>query len=100
MTSKVPISPDDICEVCSTKRDEHGDRNHKFSTDGELVPLEKAAKPRQEPPKERSTVQHAFPGTNDMASLHLRLVERLVAKGLFDAEDLLYIFGGKTHADN
>lgn len=86
-TTDQTVSADDVCEVCGETRENHGDKKHKFSIDGQLIPIEPGPKPSNTPP--------ARAVANDpVARLHLRLVERLVAKGIFDGTDLLYIFGG------
>jgi len=87
-----PLSPDDMCGLCNTTRENHGDKNHVFDIDGMLQPTNPPKSPSSIPPTPRSSnpLQH-----DPVARLNLRMVERMVAKGLFDGEDLLYIFGGE-----
>ncbi len=86
------ISPDDLCGVCSTKRDEHGDKNHEFNLEGELIPKKKPEPARQSAPQPRGSGLNNDP----VARLQIRLVERLVSKGLLEGDDLVYIFGGEN----
>lgn len=86
------ISPDDECLVCGTTRENHGDLNHEFSTDGQLVPKKSGAAPRQTPPMPR-TAEGAALQKDPTNNLLLRLIERLVAKDLLQGQDLLYMFG-------
>jgi len=83
--------PDEECRICGTKREEHGDRNHEFSSDGVLVPKKAPEPPREQAPQRRSYGGEAKP---DPTAAYLRLVERLIAKNLLNGEDLIYIFGG------
>ena len=94
MTTSTPKAPTDVCEICGTQRDEHGDKHHRFSEEGEFVPMEAGAKPRQEAPKERGSAPRPV-GTEHVAALHLRLIEVLVEKGILDGEDLHKLFGGQ-----
>lgn len=77
------IDIDEPCGVCNETRDMHGDKNHKFSAEGQLIPLETKPKP---------PVQVA-PSTMQ-SNLILRMVEVLIQKGLLVGDDLTYIFGG------
>lgn len=74
---------------------------HKFSTDGSLEPLPKAAPARQAAPQERkhASLSVAEPelAKDPIARLQLRIIERLTTKGLLDGEDLMYIFGNAAH---
>lgn len=87
------MSPDDVCILCYTKRDQHGDRQHKFSLDGQLEKIDPPAPPRQVPPV--SDIAHQL--ANQMSTqLVLKLVERMVAKDMLTADDMLYIFSGSA----
>lgn len=90
-------SPDDRCGVCNTLRDEHGDKRHEFNLDGQLIELGPAPTARQQPPQAKGepSAKANELSRDPVASLCLRLTERLVAKGLFDGDDLMYIFGNK-----
>lgn len=91
MTSSQPKA-DDVCAVCDETRENHGDKQHEFSLDGVLKPIKQGAPARSEPPRERTAAGVAL-GNDPVARLQVRLIERMVAKGLFDGEDLMYIFG-------
>lgn len=81
------IRPDDICEVCGTKREDHGDKNHKFNS---MERVDPRPVPKNIPPTAKGDAVSRDP----LTALHLRLVEKLIAKNLLDGDDLLYIFGG------
>lgn len=94
-------SPDDICEICSTTRENHGDRQHKFSEDGQLVPMPAGPPAKNEPPQLKGEPPKLSPpgvelAKDPVARLQLRMVERLTAKGIFTADDLLYLFGSNA----
>lgn len=82
------MSPDDVCGVCSMKRDEHGDTQHEFNIDGVLIKKKPPAPPTRLAPAARAVA--ADPTTR----LVLRMVSRLVAKGVLDGDDMVNIFGG------
>lgn len=99
----VDISPDDECLVCGTKRDEHGDKHHKFSTDGQLVELDPAPKPRMEAPRHRDDLAGVEPGP-DLKLAFATLVEVLsekqinfdgVNRPLLSTHDVIRIFSGR-----
>jgi hypothetical protein len=95
-TTSSPVTPDDECGVCGTIRDQHGDKAHEFNLDGVLKPKKMGEKGRAQPPMSREAqVLTKDPSTAVM----LRLVEKLVARGLLEGEDLVYIFGGGNAAD-
>lgn len=83
-------SPDARCGVCGTKRDQHGDKHHKFTLDDEVIEVEPGAAPRKQPPTERGQALSRDP----VANLVIRLVSTLVAKGLINGDDMVEIFGG------
>lgn len=94
------VSPDDECQVCMETRENHGDKNHKFSVDGILEPKEPAPKARQQPPAFKGQESRAQRlGGDPTAALSLRLIERLVSKGVFNGDDLVYLFGGEDAPD-
>ncbi len=99
MTSSQPKA-DDVCAVCDETRENHGDKQHEFSLDGVLTPKKAGPPPRREPPQERGAQPSPAQvlGNDPVARLQIRLIERMVAKGLLDGEDMLYIFGnGNVH---
>lgn len=83
------MSPDEECLICGTKRDEHGDKLHQFSTDGSLVPITPGVKPREEAPKPKSEVTTSGP---DVSKAFAALVEILAEKELINARDIIRIF--------
>lgn len=95
MTTSSPPKADDVCAVCEETRENHGDKNHEFSLDGVLKPIKQGPPPRNEPPRERGAQPSPAQvlGNDPVARLQLRMIERMVAKGIFDGEDLMYVFG-------
>lgn len=87
----------DICGVCETQRDQHGDKMHEFNVLGTLIPKAEPEAPRQSPPQlkgdELKSAAQVL-GSDPVARLQLRLITRLVNKGLLDGNDLVHIFGG------
>jgi len=90
MTSSPPKA-DDVCEVCCETRENHGDKQHEFSLDGVLKTKKAPEPPRNQPPRERGAAGAL--AQDPVARLQIRMIERLVAKGMLDGEDLMYIFG-------
>lgn len=87
-SSEPPIDPDEVCGVCGDTRENHGDRHHKFSPNGDLVALPKAEPPRQRPPVHRDDVAI-------QAKSFATLIEVLVEKNLLDAKDVIRILMGQ-----
>jgi len=99
MSSSKANSPDDLCGVCEITRENHGDSHHEFSLEGVLIAKKPGPTPRQQPPGKMSPVAQQM--SQDLGiNMSLRLVSRLIGKGLLDGEDLLYIFGGGTTENN
>lgn len=92
MAESKPLDPDEECGVCGTTREQHGDKNHKFSVDGVLEPLDPKPVPRALPPGVRG-------GVDPSTRVVLRLVEVLIAKGVLDGQDLVHVFGGDSAPD-
>jgi len=92
MSSGSNPTADDLCGVCSLTRENHGDTNHEFNSEGMLIPKKKLEPPRNTPPAARQSGV----GLDEMVALELRLVQRLIAKGLLDGDDLLFIFGSSN----
>lgn len=84
------LNPDDLCAICETRRDEHGDKNHKFSTDGILIQVKPGDNPKSAPPTNPNNPLNRDP----LTPVILRLVERMIQAGLLEGDDLQYIFGG------
>lgn len=93
-SSPSEINPDDLCGVCNTKRDEHGDKQHVFDLDGNLVPKKAPEPQRRQPPKTREEAAAAEAVKPDAHAAVLRLSEILLQKGIIDSADLFYILGG------
>ena len=88
-------NPDDICGVCDTKRDEHGDMNHEFNLDGQLIPFKRGEPPKREAPRPAGGgVENRTP---DSAQAFARLMDIMVRKEMLTASELVYIFGGVDH---
>jgi hypothetical protein len=87
-----PLNPDEACEVCGETRINHGDKQHRFSTDGALIPVQPGPAPRNAPPT--SGGQAAILSKDPTTQLVLRLVDRLINNGTLSGDDALYIFGG------
>lgn len=103
------ISPDDLCGVCGTARDMHGDKHHKFTLDDDLIPIEPGPPRRNEPPQRKDEQKKRGGGSvlsapaeelsrDPVANLQIRLIERMAAKGLLDGLDMMYIFGAIPEA--
>lgn len=88
-------SPDEECQLCGVTRENHGDSNHEFSTDGQLRPVKRGEPPRKEAPRERDP-NHSPKGVEEMEKAFLRLNEVLLEKGILDGRDLIKILGGPT----
>lgn len=90
----VDISPDDVCALCNTKRDEHGDMNHQFSLDGQLIPIRKGPE-GVKPPQTREEATQAASNLPDVGRAFATLVEILAEKEIVNAKDIIRIFSGK-----
>ena len=94
------VSPDDVCLVCEETRENHGDKVHKFSRDGQLLPLDEGPVARQLAPKERRIPgNYGGQGYQAQADLHTAkslatLLEILVDKELLSAKDIIRIMRG------
>lgn len=91
------MSPDDECGVCGTARDQHGDKNHQFNLEGQLIPVKEREAPRQQPPQHRDDPKPAQAGVDNKPDVHsafLRLTEVLIEKEVLDAKDIFRILGG------
>ena len=100
---KLTVQPHDICVLCGIMRMDHGDSNHKFSINGELIPVKEGPAPQNQPPKvkpEHMTDQEKLDvATAELAksmelNAVLRLTEVLIEKCVLTAQDTLYIFSG------
>lgn len=86
------VDPDELCAICNKTREMHGDMNHKFSEDGQLIPLEKRPEPRAQGPGHRD--DPAPKPTDEVSRAMATLVEVLIEKNVLDAKDVLRIFKG------
>lgn len=100
----VDISPDDTCEVCGTKRDEHGDRMHQFSMDGQLIELKPGPEGRKPPQTKEEAEAEQLKNLPNIGRAFATLVEVLAEKKinfdgvnrpLLDAKDIIRIFSGQ-----
>jgi len=82
------ISPDDECGVCSTKRDQHGDKLHVFTLTDQLIPVKEPPAPRQQAPQHREDKPQ-------LEKPFATLVEILAEKQVIDAKDVVRIFFGE-----
>ena len=85
-SDEVP-DPDERCQICSETRENHGDKHHKFSVDGQLAMLEPPPKPRATPPKEI--------GRDETAIAFATLLEVLAEKEIIGAKDIIRILTGQ-----
>lgn len=88
-SSQLSTNPDEVCQVCRVTRENHGDKNHKFSTDGQLLPLDPPPKPRAEAPTHRDDAQML------QAKSFATLLEVMVERGMIDARDVIRILTGQ-----
>lgn len=89
------MSPDDECGICGTTRDMHGDKNHQFNMDGQLIPIKERPAPRQEAPQHRDDPKPGVETNKPDAHLALLgLIEVLIEKGVLDARDVFKVLGG------
>lgn len=99
-SDKVNINPDEPCFICGLARVDHGDARHEWSADGKITIKPEPAPAREQAPQPRSTARRESSaaevlGSDPVARLSLKLITRLVDKGLLDGDDLLYIMGGR-----
>lgn len=100
------VDMDETCVHCGLTRDEHGDSQHKFSLDGQLIPIDPPPKPSREAPRHRDDPP-APAGVEvgpDLKLAFATLVEVLAEKKisfdgvnrpLLDTKDVIRIFSGK-----
>ncbi|AVR56898.1 hypothetical protein PBI_TRISCUIT_25 [Microbacterium phage Triscuit] len=103
----VDISPDDVCLVCGTKRDEHGDKHHVFSLTSDVpMPIPAGPEPKRQAPRHRDDPAPDQAGVEgpDLKLAFATLVEVLAEKKInFDGvnrpllttHDVIRIFSGK-----
>lgn len=82
------VSPDDVCQVCHDTRENHGDRMHQFSEDGQLVVKEPPKPPTVPAPKTRVEQQL---DTQQLGDSFATLLEVLAEKGVLQAPDIIRI---------
>lgn len=82
--------PDERCGVCEETRENHGDKNHEFNAEGQLIPKKQGSPAQNTPPN--PAVQKAE--RDPLLAPVLRLVQTLIAKGILEGDDLVHIFGG------
>lgn len=89
------INFDDECVICGTKRDEHGDKNHQFSLDGQLIPVRKGPEGVKPPQTREEAVSTPPSDLPDIGRAFATLVEVLAEKNIVDTKDVIRIFSGK-----
>ncbi len=85
------VDPDDLCSICNKTREMHGDMNHEFNLDGQLIQKKARPEPERKPPKHRDDPD---PVTDENSRALATLVEVLIEKNVLDAKDVLRIFKG------
>jgi hypothetical protein len=75
--------------ICLETRENHGDKQHEFSEDGQLVQKKPADPPKKNAPEEK--VPDAF-----KAKALTTLVEILAEKGVLGAPDIIRIFDTRS----
>lgn len=77
----------EVCMVmgCGLTKAVHADRNHEFSSEGQLIPK------RQQPPARRVSTT---PESSLTAAMMTRLLAVLMKKGILDEVDLSFVTGG------
>lgn len=91
------INYDDLCGVCGTQRDQHGDKNHVFRLDDMLIPIAPGPDPKKTPPRHRDD-ESSRPPTREgpnVGRAFATLVEVLAEKGIVDHKDIIRIFSGQ-----
>lgn len=78
---------DEQCQICGETRENHGDKMHKFSTDGQLVPLDPPKPPTTPPPKHRDDVVAEAIKAESFAML----LEVLAEKNILNEKDIIRI---------
>ena len=95
--------PDDPCSICDVTRENHGDALHEFNMEGVLKKKAPPEPPRQQPPRHRDDPAMPMMPSGNISvaaaismehNLTLRLLEKLMAKGVIDGKDLIYVLGG------
>lgn len=86
------VDPDELCSICDKPRDMHGDMNHEFNTEGQLIQKKPRPEPDRKPPKHRD--DEPDPKTDENSRALATLVEVLIEKNILDAKDVLRIFKG------
>lgn len=86
------MSPDDICAVCGTTRENHGDVMHEFDME-DPFPRNKrpGPTPHREPPKERSATGGNAIDVQQVGDSFATLLEVLAEKGIITAPDIIRI---------
>lgn len=86
MSSNAP-DQDEQCQVCGEIRENHGDKNHKFSTDGQLLPLDPPKPASREAPRHRDDVVAEAIKAESFAML----LEVLAEKNILNEKDIIRI---------
>jgi len=99
------MSPDDVCGVCNTTRENHGDKNHQFNIEGDLVELPKPQPAQNTPPRERGSSTPEAADVRALKTAFAALVEVLAEKSIsfdgvnrpiLDSKDIIRIFSASS----
>lgn len=94
-STKPDLQPDDVCAVCQTTREMHGDKNHKFDTENDVPQkLDPPPRPRQDPPTPRGITDQI------KAVSFAMLMEVLAEKNILDAKDIIRIFTAEPNGSS
>lgn len=86
------VDPDELCGICNQARDMHGDMNHEFSVEGDLIPKKKAPEPRVSAPRHRDDPKPRDGDPNSRAIA--TMLEVLAEKGIFEPKDIIRVLQG------
>lgn len=79
------IKDDELCSICSVSKADHDSMNHEFNTEERLIP-------KKSPPA--ISVRPNGTANMEMVGAVMRLMHKLVQKGVLNDDDVRYITGG------
>lgn len=83
------MSPDEVCAVCQTTRENHGDKNHEFDANDSFPRLKK--QPEPEKPAQPSLGGPTKQGPTPSEMAMLELIEVLAEKQILNNKDLIRV---------
>lgn len=86
------VDPDEVCSICPNTRENHGDMNHEFNTEGQLIQKKKAPEPRAKAPEHRDDPKPRDGDPNSRAIA--TMLEVLAEKGIFEPRDIIRVLQG------